>query len=387
MALSVDIIGTEGEFDSLEPEWNILHSESKGTIFQTFTWLRTWWRVYGSARRDQRLHIMTVRDDGRLVALLPLYLERLGRSYFGLSRLRMIGVYETYGEYSIIIDPSADREPVRALAAKLARIIQGPGCDMVSFFRYPPESASMRELILELKGKRLVARTVDNVITRVVMDLPDSWDGYLASLSSNTRELIRRKTRALEKSGAVFETVVAPDPPAFAEYARLHEASWSPRGAPGYFASALFRDFLERVTMSLMTEGRSRLYFLSRDGARFAAVHTFTVNGRCCFYLSGLDRGHELANLSPGTVLLARAIRDAIAGKNTFFDFQGGEEEYKLRLGGRKTSFAKALLWPRDSQGAKVAMFIGTQGLYQNLRWQITGRMLPAIRTMFRAGV
>jgi CelD/BcsL family acetyltransferase involved in cellulose biosynthesis len=387
MALKVDYIRDETAFDALRPEWDALHSVSGAQIFQTHTWLRTWWEVYGRARRDQRLHIMTVRSDGALVAVLPLYFEKLGIPFLGLTRLRMIGVYETYGEYSIIADPRAGREPFRELAAELAGIIKGPGCDMVAFFRYPPDSAPMNALIEELKGRRLLGRTVPNVITRVVMDLPASWASYVASLSANERELIGRKTRAVERHGAAFEVILRPDPAAFGDYVRLHMASWETRGVAGYFASPLFREFLERVTARCMATGSSRLYFLAKDGVRFAAVHTFTVNGQCCFYLSGLDRQHALAGLSPGTVLLARAIRDAIESKDTFFDFQGGEEEYKFRLGGRKTYFSKTQFFPRDHQGLKVMAFIKTQEIYHGLHWQITGRMWPGLRSTFRTAL
>jgi len=387
MAFRVHIIRSEQEFDSLEPEWTTLHSAAGGTIFQTFTWLRTWWQVYGNARRHQQLHILTVRSDEKLVAILPLYHERIGVSIFRLNRLRMIGIFETYGEYSVIIDPAAAPGAIGALAAELSRIIKGGECDIVAFFRYSPDSVPMNTLIAELRGSRLLGRTVNHVMPRVVMDLPGNWDTYLASLSPNERELIRRKTRALEKHGAVFETIESPDPAAFADYVRLHGTAWKSRGVPGYFASPLFREFLERVTMVCQAAGLSRIYFLSLNGVRFAAVHTFTINGRCCFYLSGLDRQHELANLSPGTVLLARTIRDAIEAGITFFDFQGGDEGYKFRLGGRQTSFAKAQIWPRDHQGLKVMMFLGSQGLYQGLRWQITGWMFFFIRVIFRAAV
>ncbi len=376
----LDILKTEEAFRALEREWDEFHAAIGGTVFQSFNWLWDWWQTYSNPREE--LHIVTVRIDGRLAAILPLYLQRIGYRLLGLDRLRMIGVYETYGEYSILLDQSRAAESTRAIADALSAKIKGPGCDLVSFFRFDPDNAGMRTLGAELRARGLHERFVAKVIPRVMMDLPDGWDAYFASLSANERDLIRRKSKALEKNGAVIEVVSAFDAAAFDDYVRLHGATWKVRGSRGYFASPRFREFLRSVTEDLARKGQARLYFLKKDGVRFAAVHAFFVNGTCCFYLSGLDRDHPLSNLSPGRVLLARVIRDAIEMGYAVFDFQGGDEEYKFRLGGTYRSFAKAIYLPRDHQGAKVLLFLAFQGLYQGLRWRIREQVLPRLRTL-----
>ncbi len=377
------IIRTEHEFRSLEREWNDFHDAARGTVFQTFTWAWNWWKVYGNGRNE--LHIITARIDGRLTAILPLYLERIGVVGVNLNRLRMIGVYETYGEYTILTRPGESREPVRAIATELARCLKRPGCDLVSLFRFPPESEAMGELMTGLRLQGLRGQFVPVVIKRVMMDLPPTWEEYLSGLSPNEREAIKRKTRALIKKGAEVEVVGTPDRAAFEDYIRLHGESWKPRGVSGYFNSERFSRFLGEVTMNLMSCGKSRLYFLKKDGRRFAAVHAMFVNDQCCFYLSGLDRNHELVNMSPGKMLLARVIRDAIEEGYKIFDFQGGDEDYKFRLGGKVTSFAKAMFWPCDTRSVKIMIFLGVQAFHQGLRWRVRDRLVPYVKTFLPA--
>jgi len=240
----------------------------------------------------------------------------------------------------------------------------------------------MAALMEELRGLGMNSRYIPVVIPRVLMDLPGSWEEYLASLSSNEREAIRRKTKALQKRGAEFEVVESPSAEAFDDYVRLHKESWNPRGVTGYFASADFTSFTRAVTLALMGTGHARLYFLKKDGVRFAAVHAYFVNGQCCFYLSGLSRDHELANVSPGKVLLARVIRDAIEMGYTLFDFQGGNEGYKLRLGGKLTSFSKFLCWVPGTRSLKILPFLGIQAAREGIRWRLNEKLLPAVKSL-----
>jgi len=380
IAAEVKTITSEEEFRSLESDWTRLHCSAKGTIFQTFSWCWNWWKVYG--KRGAGLHIVTSRIDGRLSAILPLYLENIRGIGVSLGRLRMIGVYETYGEYKILAGSESSAESVRAIAGELTRQLATPGFDILSLFRFPPDSEPMVELICQLRGSGLRSRYVAQVIKRVMMDLPDSWEAYLAMLSSNERESIRRKTKNLLKTGAEIEVIENPDPAAFADYVRLHSDSWRPRGVKGYFSSGEFTTFLGNVTLDLMPGGYARLYFLKKDGKRIAAVHAFFMHDQCCFYLSGLDRTHELLHMSPGKVLLAHVIHDAIDRGYRIFDFQGGDEDYKFQLGGKVTSFAKAIFWPNDRRSIKIIVFLLLQAFRQGLRWRISERFVPAVRSL-----
>lgn len=80
--------------------------------------------------------------------------------------------------------------------------------------------------------------------------------------------------------------------------------------------------------------GRLRLFFLTINGEKAAALFAFEFDRRLWLYNSGYDPEAH-AQLSPGWVLLAYVIQYAIAGgcPPVFFYFMQGNEEYKYRFG------------------------------------------------------
>ena len=64
------------DFATLEEEWEDLHRNAAfATPFQSWAWLYSWWEFYG---KDYELRVVTIREGGLLVGLMPLMLERRG---------------------------------------------------------------------------------------------------------------------------------------------------------------------------------------------------------------------------------------------------------------------------------------------------------------------
>ena len=61
-------------------------------------------------------------------------------------------------------------------------------------------------------------------------------------------------------------------------------------------------------------------------------LYCFNHGGKGYYYQGGFEP--QLARYSPGTVLTAHAIRDAIDRGASEFDFLRGDEPYKHNLGG-----------------------------------------------------
>src|SRR5215213_5569143 len=62
------------DFASLKEEWDGLYQSCpSATPFQSWEWLYSWWEAYGGA---YDLRLVTVRNEGLLVGLLPLMVRR-----------------------------------------------------------------------------------------------------------------------------------------------------------------------------------------------------------------------------------------------------------------------------------------------------------------------
>src|SRR5690349_13215588 len=84
------VIKTARELELLRGEWNELFETSPTAAPPLrFEWVNEWWRVYGPVYGDNSkgLRIITLRRDGKLIGVLPLY-ESAGM--LGLRRLRFI---------------------------------------------------------------------------------------------------------------------------------------------------------------------------------------------------------------------------------------------------------------------------------------------------------
>ncbi len=88
--------------------------------------------------------------------------------------------------------------------------------------------------------------------------------------------------------------------------------------------------FFRRVLAAFAERGACRLWFLDTSSGPIAAFVTIEWDDRVGLYNSGFDPAH--AALSPGVVLLAQLVRDAIVRGRRTFDFLRGEERYKYEF-------------------------------------------------------
>jgi CelD/BcsL family acetyltransferase involved in cellulose biosynthesis len=88
--------------------------------------------------------------------------------------------------------------------------------------------------------------------------------------------------------------------------------------------------FFRGALAAFAERGAVRLWFLDTAAGPIASFVTIEWDGTVGLYNSGF--APERAALSPGVVLLAQLIRDAIARGCRRFDFLRGEERYKYEF-------------------------------------------------------
>jgi hypothetical protein len=358
------LITTKEDLLSLVDSWNLLHKEVNGTIFQTFEWNASWWDIY--AQKNFQLCVFTVWNDSQLIGILPLFQETFRFGAVTFSRLRFLASTETYGEYLPLVHPDFEHEVLKEMVNFCAERIQTKKCDMVSVFRFPSTSEFMKNFLTDIKTAGLRVRYVPNWVPRVMMELPDSWESYLNIISPNEKLMLVRRSRVLTKQGVELEVVQDSSlrETDYNDFVRLHKASWNVRNQSSYFSSNKFESFQRSIMSQFRKDKIARLYYFKKDGVRFAAVQAYFMNGICHFYLSGLDRQHSLVHQSPGKILLSLVIKDAIENGYKIFDFHGGVEDYKYRLGGKRASFGKADIWKPGINSLRVFMVL----MYVSLR-------------------
>ncbi len=112
---------------------------------------------------------------------------------------------------------------------------------------------------------------------------------------------------------------------------RLHSLRWESRGEAGVLADPRVRDFHTRSLPRLAAARLARLYALQIGDAVAAVYYGFLHNDHAYGYLTGIDP--EFEHESPGTLLLAHAMEEAIREGAREFHFLRGGEAYKYGWG------------------------------------------------------
>lgn len=327
--MKIEIYTDLSGFDALAEEWNdLLKRSAFDTLFLTWEWQRTWWEYLGGGD----LFLVTMRDDqGGLAGIAPLYRTV---SASGEKKLTIVGCVDVSDYLDIIVAQGREREVYSALLNHLDSA-EMAGWDVAELCNIPEVSPARRllgEIAVEHGHK---FRTIVEDVCPVI-DLPATWDEYLVSVDKKQRHEIRRKVRRIEGEADVHWYIVdqgrnlAEEIEAFIE---LHQKSSADKDD---FMDEQMQGFFRAMAHVLQRAGWLQLAFIEVDGQKAASMLNFDYGDTIMVYNSGYDpRSH--AHLSPGIVLLAYCIRQAIELGRARFDFLQGDEPYKYRFGARET--------------------------------------------------
>ena len=182
------------------------------------------------------------------------------------------------------------------------------------------------------------------------IDLAAAGGDYLATLSANTRQQIRRSGRHFAAHGPLLLERAETLDTARAmldEMIGLHAASWQARGQPGAFATPFIRRFHAALLAEAMPRGEIDLLRLSAAGATIGLLYNFRLGHRVSAYQSGFVPGGGHAR--PGLSCHAAAIAHAMERGDRVYDLLAGADRYKLSLAHETEPLFWAEMVPRWS--------------------------------------
>ncbi len=322
---------TTSVFEALQDEWNELLQESTDDlIFLTREWQSAWWAAY----HPGELWVLTVRDGtGRLAGIAPWFIETQPAQR---RVVRSIGCVDVTDYLSIIVQREGSSEVYRALAAYLVE--QQDQFDALDLCNIPETAHLLNGGFVEALRALDVNVEVQEQEVCPVVTLPEDFASYVQALDKKQRHELKRKMRKIDGFGDDIQWyVVTDDHDLNAEMqhflALMRSASQDKRE---FLENAAHVAFFERIVPLIHQNGWLQLSFMTIQGDYAAAYLSFIYNNRILVYNSGLDASVG-GTLSPGIVLLANLIRDAITDGYTHFDFLRGDEEYKYQMGGKDT--------------------------------------------------
>jgi CelD/BcsL family acetyltransferase involved in cellulose biosynthesis len=164
------------------------------------------------------------------------------------------------------------------------------------------------------------------------IQLPATWDDYLADLSKSHRKKIRRLERN-DLDGDHVRICVADTldqmPAGMRILVDLHQRRRAALGEPGCFSSEDFARFLHEAAARLVEDNRLRLYWIEWEGRPVAAEFQLVGDEAVYAYQSGMEP--ERLDLQPGRLSCIAGIRRSVGEGRARFDFLRGDEPYKAQ--------------------------------------------------------
>lgn len=309
--LLISRVDTLDQFDRLKESWSAAYAtDPHATVFVSWAWLRGWF-----AATPYKWFVLVGRrnDNSSPVAFLPLALDG--------HRLLMGG--NPLADYTGFVCASDhEDEAVAGFAAYIRRRVQWE-----KFYLRNVLDGRVDRFLEQFAGAKFSVEVKAQTSCPHVR-LPDTWEQYLRETVGPTTA--RDIKRSLKKVGEVdrFRVTCAgvDDLDTHVETLLDHwQARW---GCPDYYQDGfreIFRRSFEdnRLWLSILWDGPKPI------GALSAFLDPVQKTMTAC--ITSSDRTY--AQLRPGKVVYAYAIRYAIEHGYRIFDFTRGNEDYKFSFG------------------------------------------------------
>jgi CelD/BcsL family acetyltransferase involved in cellulose biosynthesis len=300
--------------------WEDLRAASRlRSPFLSWIWQMEWIHAFAA---DRRLELRAVQDaDGTLVGVLPLFEA-------GPGLQRIVGGADVSDYLDLLAVAGREEEVWMAL-------LQARAAERDTWQLHAVPAASPTVTALPGLAAACGLHAAVTVEERCpVLDLPESWDDYLAALPAKHRHELQRKTRRLRREAGDARVSVARRreeiETRFGDFLDLHRRS---RVGKERFMDARMEKFFRRVVTELTDAGGAALWFLDLPSGPAAGFVVLEWDDTVGLYNSGFHP--DRAALAPGLVLLVHIVEDAILRGKRRFDFLRGEERYKYEFGPR----------------------------------------------------
>jgi CelD/BcsL family acetyltransferase involved in cellulose biosynthesis len=341
------------DFLRLQPEWDALWAAAPDNyVSESFEWAQLCWSHAPTG--PGRLLCVTVRQGGRLAAVWPLKVSRIGPWRLATP----LGASSEYCPF--LVHPEADAEAVWLAIADM--LVRERRVDAMRLVNVRQDTAPGQCLSRSQPSAAMLYTTATRFVPAA--DLAD-WKAFRARLSRKSRETLGyRRRRFCEAAEVVFREVMVPDERA-AAWAWLLQKKRGWAKERGIDSPWLFSERFDRFTTAALDRvgpgGARRIFVLEADGAIVAATLVAVDRARVEGFITSYDEA--FSTFSPGRLLAEDCLRWA-SEHGLGFDLRLGDDGYKLEWPGN-AGLATTYVVPLTAAG-----HILTAGLRMAYSWR-----------------
>jgi len=384
--VSCTVIETYGNINQvIEEEWDGLAIQTKSSIYLTCAWSRIWWEFYG---KGHSLRIFLYRCNGKLIGVMPIYIEKIRIGLITTRVARLVGAYNP----PRVFDLPVVKEYAAAVGEHLARHLVGTDqCDLISIGPVSDECEAKKTLFTAVEKMTNELGIIQDVPFGVYthFDLCSTYDAYMKTLSNSEQKNRRYYEKRLAKEYNINSVVMHEPDKIKAEmpqFTALHAVQWRNQGRPGYFNAWPQSDAFNRhLAVELARLGRTRLIKIT-DGETPILYEYYYIFGDCSYWqLSARIAGEQWDRLSLGATGAIALIRHTIEEGITRIEGGISHYEYKTRLGAIESNISVLRLTARKKISLlKYYLFVQLHWLYLNLYYKFWySRIQPKLPSYF----
>ena len=356
--LQVEVIASPAAFSALRPEWNALVSRTDDQVFYRHEFIDTWLKHFASGK----WRILVLRDADRcMVAALPL-LHGWDRLH-GLPLRQLRGAANLHsGRFDLIAD-----QPEDASAAFLDYLAGQRDWDVMILTELPGNGHA--RALEQVAGDRGFPTGRWRAMHSPCRSLPATWAELEGQLSSRFRANLRRRRRALAALGEVRVERCSDSTELVEAGIALELRGWKGRAGTAMAQDLDTRGFYTDLARVLGASGQLALWAMYLNDRLIA--FQFGLEHRRSYALLKPAYDESLGRYSPGQLLMAEVLSDAIARHLVRFDFLGED-----------------MLWKRDWDPDSCAqdwLFVFRRSAGGRVLQALKFNLLPRLRSMRRS--
>ena len=315
----MDYTVTQESFDSLTSYWaDAGHRLQWSSVFVLPAWMKVWWQEFGAGAE---LYLRAVKQREKIIGIAPL-LVREGKA-------SIIGSEDVCDYLDFIIVPGMEGEFFGTLLDDLKQ----NGINQLDLRPVRPDSTVLAALADIARNRRHEVLCQDIAVS-LELDLPATWDEYLATLTKKQRHEVRRKLRRLWEVNNVDYHCheVSQETGDFMDtFFKLFALS---RQDKANFMTARMESFFRSLAEAMAEVGLLRFGMIKLGTLPVDTIMGFDYNDSMYLYNSAYDPQHN--SLSVGLLCKALCLKESIEKGKKKFDFLKGDEHYKYQIGGRE---------------------------------------------------
>ena len=374
--MKATIIEESESLQALEPVWRAL-AEERGNAFVTPEWFFAFLRHYGGESRP--FVAVAHSEDGAVAGLLPFVLSTTGR-----RRLLQFAGANLGDLFHPVCAEAAEEAVITACAAGLGE--RRRDWNIAVLHHVLTEDAWPN--IFAAASPTPLALVRDATVPLPYLPLAGlDWDAFLAARSASLRKALSYELRRLERSHVVtFSRATRAEhvPARMERFLSLHDLRWSLRGGSS-LGTARAHAFLGDFAAAAFDAGWLRLWSMEIDESPVAAWLGWRIGRRYAFFQSGFDPAWS--RHSPGLLLVAHTIRQAIEEGAEEYDMLLGDEAYKERFRPERREVQNVAVMPpmhplRAVTAAELALRQLGRRLPKGARERVAALARPLLRRL-----